>query len=130
MPAFPPPPVVRAVERSRADLQRASRDLAPAPFALLEVVMSSMVTQSVYVAAKLGIAEVLVDGPLQPGQIAKQVGADEDAVGRLLRLLASQQIFEQQPDGAYALTPMADALRADHPVSMRDIALLMGHPIH
>ncbi|MFC9914439.1 methyltransferase [Streptomyces sp. NPDC059862] len=130
MPALPPPPVVRAVEKSRADLQRASRDLAPAPFALLEVVMGSMVTQAVYVAAKLGIAETLADGPLQPAQIAKQVDADEDAVARLLRLLASQQIFEQQPDGTYSLTPMADALRTDHPMSMRDIALLMGHPIH
>ncbi|MEU9880827.1 methyltransferase [Streptomyces phaeochromogenes] len=130
MPAFPPPPVVRAVEKSRADLQRASRDLAPAPFALLEVVMASMVTQSVYAAAKLGIAEALADGPRQPAQIAQQVGADEDAVGRLLRLLATHQIFERQPDGAYALTPMADALRADHPMSMRDIALLMGHPTH
>ncbi|MEU6393871.1 methyltransferase [Streptomyces sp. NPDC046939] len=130
MPAFPPPSVVRAVEKNRADLQRTSRELAPAPFALLEVVMGSMVTQSVYVAAKLDIAEVLAGGPLQPAQIAKQVGADEDAVGRLLRLLAAHQIFEKQPDGAYALTPMAEALRASHPMSMRDTALLMGHPIH
>ncbi|MEV0530009.1 methyltransferase [Streptomyces sp. NPDC050439] len=130
MPAFPPPPVVRAVEKSRADLQRASRDLAPPPFALLEVVMGSMVTQSIYVAAKLDIAGTLADGPLRPAQIAERVEANEDAVARLLRLLAAHQIFEQQPDGAYALTPMADALRADHPMSMRDIALLMGHPIH
>ncbi len=130
MPVFPPPPVVRAVEKSRADLQRASQDLAPAPFALLEIVMGSMVTQSVYVAARLGIAEALADGPLSPAQVAKQVEADEDAVARLLRLLASHQIFARRPDGMYELTPIADALRADHPMSMRDLALLMGHPIH
>lgn len=130
MPALPPPSVVRAVEGARADLQRVSRDLAPAPFALLELVMGSMVTQALYVAAELRIAEVLAQGPLPPAAIAQRVEASEDAVARLLRLLASYQVFEGRPDGTYALTPMADALRGDHPVSMRDIAVLMGHPIH
>jgi SAM-dependent methyltransferase len=130
MPALPPAPVVRAVENARAGLQKASRDLAPAPFALLELVMGSMVTQAIHVAAKLRIAEVLADGPLPPARIAERVEANEDAVGRLLRLLASYQVFEGRPDGTYALTPMADALRADHPMSMHGLAELMGHPIH
>jgi hypothetical protein len=131
MPDLPPPPVVRAVENARADLQRLTRDLAPAPFALLELTMGAMVTQAIHVAAQLRIAEVLHDsGPLAPAEIAQQVGAHEEAVARLLRLLASHQIFASREDGTYTLTPMADALRAEHPMSMRGIALLMGHPIH
>jgi hypothetical protein len=104
--------------------------MAPPPFALLELAMGSMVTQAIYVAAELRFAEALVDGPLHPADLAQKVGAHEEAVARVLRLLATQGIFEGQEDGTYALTPMADALRADHPMSMRDIAVLMGHPIH
>jgi hypothetical protein len=130
MPELPPPPVVRAVESARADLQKQSRNMAPPPFALLELVMGSMVTQAIYVAAELRIAEALHDGPLTPGEIAGRTGADEESVFRILRLLASFEIFEGLPDGTYRLTPMADALRADHPMSMRDIAVLMGHPVH
>ncbi|MFJ4717524.1 methyltransferase [Streptomyces sp. NPDC088785] len=130
MPELPPPHVVRALEKERAELQRRAREMAPPPFALLELVMGSMVTQAIYVAAELRFAEALVDGPLAPAELARKVGAHEEAVARVLRLLASQGIFEGQDDGTYALTPMADALRADHPMSMRNIAVLMGHPIH
>lgn len=112
MPAFPPPPA------------------QVAPFALLELAMGSMITQAIHVAAELRIAEALQDGPLLPEEIAERVGADGEAVDRLLRLLASHHIFEGQENGMYGLTPMADALRADHPLTMRDIAVLMGHPIH
>ncbi|MFJ9250094.1 methyltransferase [Streptomyces sp. NPDC101776] len=130
MPELPPPHVVRAVEKNRAELQRQARELAPPPFALLELVMGSMLTQAVHVAAKLRFAETLTGGPLPPAEIARQAGAHEEAVARVLRLLAAHGVFEALDDGTYQLTPMADALRADHPMSMRDIAVLMGHPIH
>ena len=130
MPELPPPSVVREAEKARAELQRRSRELAPPPFALLELAMGSMVTQALYAAARLGIAEQLQDGPLAPDVIAQRVGAHAGAVERLLRLLASHGVFEAGEDGAYALTPMADALRAEHPMSMRDIAVLMGDPTH
>ncbi|MFI7386547.1 methyltransferase [Streptomyces sp. NPDC049813] len=130
MPEMPPPHVVRALEKERAGLQQKARELAPPPFALLELAMGSMVTQAIYVAAELKFAEALVDGPLTPAELAGKVGAHEEAIARVLRLLASQGVFAGQEDGTYTLTPMADALRADHPMSMRDIAVLMGHPIH
>lgn len=130
MPELPPPHVVREAEKARADLQRQSRQLAPPPFALLELAMGSMVTQALHVVARLRVAEALVDGPLGVEQIAERTGADADALGRVLRLLASHGVFAGRPDGTYELTPMADALRADHPMTMRDIAVLMGHPTH
>ncbi|RPE26939.1 methyltransferase [Kitasatospora cineracea] len=130
MPALPPPEVVRAAERARADLQKQVRELAPPPFALLELAMGSMVTQALYAAAELRVAEALVDGPRPIEEVAAEVGAHPEALGRVLRLLAANGVFERQQDGRWALTPMADALRADHPVTMRDLAVLMGHPTH
>ncbi|AKZ53238.1 putative O-methyltransferase [Streptomyces ambofaciens ATCC 23877] len=130
MPELPPPHVVREAEKARAELQRQSRELAPPPFALLEMIMGVMVSRAVHVVAELKVAEALAEGPLSAEELAGRVGADADALGRVLRLLASNGVFATRADGTFELTPMADALRADHPMSMRPIALLMGHPIH
>jgi SAM-dependent methyltransferase len=130
MPPLPPARVVRAVESVRAALQRLTRRLAPPPFALLELVQGAMVSQAIYVAAELRVAETLAEGPLSPGEIARRTGADPDALHRLLRLLATYGIFAEQKDGRIRLTPMARALVQDAPMSMHGIALLMGHPIH
>jgi len=62
-------------------------------------------------------------------EIARRVDANPDGVHRLLRLLSSYSIFVEV-DGRFALTEMADALRADVPNSLRGIALLMGDPRH
>ncbi|WP_458246956.1 methyltransferase [Streptomyces sp. MAI_2237] len=130
MPELPPPSVVRGLEKQRADLQKQVRDMAPPPFALLEMIMGSMVTQALRVTAELRVAEALADGPLSAEEIAGRVGAHPDALHRVLRLLAAQGVFSTGEDGRYALTALGDALRAEHPMTMRDIALLMGHPIH
>lgn len=130
MPPLPPARIVRAVEGVRSGLQKLTRRLAPAPFSLLELIQGSMVTQAVYAAAELDVAEVLRDGPLPAGEIARKVGADADALYRLLRLLSTYDIFAERKDGRFALTPMAKALLKDAPMSMHGIAVLMGHPTH
>lgn len=81
-------------------------------------------------AAKLGIADVLADGPLTPEEIARRVDASPDGVSRLLRVLAGRGVFAARPDGRYELTPLAEPLRSDAPVSMRSVALTCGSPEH
>jgi SAM-dependent methyltransferase len=103
---------------------------APAHFALLDLIEGSMVTQAIYVAAQLGLADVLADEPLTVEEIARRVRTDPDATYRLLRLLASHSIFSEQDDGRFTMTPMAHALRPDGPNSLYGMAVLMGHPIH
>jgi hypothetical protein len=51
-------------------------------------------------------------------------------VFRLLRTLASRGLFAQQADGRFVLTPMADALRADAPTSVRGFVLFWGDQRH
>ncbi|HEV2780632.1 MAG TPA: methyltransferase [Actinophytocola sp.] len=114
----------------RTRVQRLGQKLVPAPIALLELAMSSMLTQAIAVAAELRIADTLADGPLTAEEIAGKVGADPDGVYRLLRLLASNGIFAERRDGRFRLTPMGAALRSDTPGSMRDFAAMMGHPLH
>ncbi|WP_433325229.1 methyltransferase [Spirillospora sp. CA-294931] len=110
--------------------EKMSGKVFPPPIVLLHLIMGSMVTQAVHVAARLDLAEALADGPLSADEVARRAGSDPDATYRLLRLLASRSIFAERADGTFETTPMADALRADSPVSMRDLALLIGGPLH
>ncbi|RDI54341.1 methyltransferase [Nocardia mexicana] len=128
---FPPPiPVVRAVEALRDTLGRAYRRLAPGPATLMELLAAGWLTQAIHAAAALGIADALAGGPRTRADLARAVGADEDALARLLRLLTSYGIFTRRRDGRYALTPAARALCRDAPVSLRDAALFFGSETH
>lgn len=115
---------------ARSRIQRLSQRLLPPNLALLELIQGAMVSQAITVAAELGVAEVVRDGAVAIDDIAEKVGAESDALYRLLRLLASYSIFEEVDGRRFASTPMADALRADAPDSMRGLAVLMGHEIH
>lgn len=83
------------------------------------------VSQLVFVAAKLGIAEQLARGPRTPEALAKKVGADAGALRRVLRALASIGIFAETARGTFKLTPLAATLREDAPSSLKNFALMI-----
>lgn len=83
-------------------------------------------TQALYVAAKLGVADVLQGGPMDAGEVARRVGAHPQAIGRLLRALASFGVFTQDASGRFGLGPMGELLRTDHPESLRHRLILFG----
>ncbi|MFB6842338.1 methyltransferase [Streptomyces sp. NPDC056361] len=98
-------------------------------YALLNLIQGAVITQALSVAAKLGVADVLADGPLSAGDIAGRVGADAKATHRVLRALAGHGVFAVGSDGRYENTPLSDKLREDAPDSMRGFAVLMSHPL-
>jgi hypothetical protein len=83
-------------------------------------------TQAVYVAAKLGIADELKDGPKSAEALASATGANPRALYRLLRALASVGIFAEDDQRRFALTPMAECLRSGVPGSVRSLAIIRG----
>jgi len=93
--------------------------------AMLERIAAYWQSQLLYVAAKLGIADVLAAGPLTVNEIASRVGAHPPYLGRVLRALASVGIFAADPHGRFHLTRLAQTLRSDHPESLRDFALML-----
>jgi ubiquinone/menaquinone biosynthesis C-methylase UbiE len=90
------------------------------------MIMGFRTTQLVHVAAKLGIADVLGEGPRDASAIAAAVGALPQSVYRLLRALASLGVFAETTDGRFELTPLGDTLRRDRPGSLHQLALLYG----
>jgi hypothetical protein len=103
------------------DARNAPSDPSPdAARSLMEVIIGFWHSRAMFAAAALGIADHL-DEPRRPEEIAGAVGADPDAVRRLLRALASRGCFREDESGRFALTPSAELLRSDHPASMRSL---------
>ena len=127
---IPPAKVARIVERFRHHLYRLHQRSTPAAAAMFEMITGAWVAQAIQVAAELGIANALADDPLPLDDLADRVGADPDALRRLMRALISRGIFRQRRDGRYDLTALAETLRSDAPFSMHGYARLIGSPQH
>src|SRR5262249_48979755 len=91
-----------------------------------DLIGSMRVTQLIYVAASLGIADQLKDGPKSIAELASTAAVDPDALYRVLRALASHGIFAETGDCHFALTPQAELLREDVPGSLRAWAMMLG----
>lgn len=99
----------------------------PSPQDLMNrLVTGYWMTQMVYVAAKLGLADLIAKGPKNADELAKETQTNGPALYRLLRGLASLGIFAEDAEGRFAMTPMAELLRSDSPASMRALAIMSG----
>ncbi|MFD7367894.1 methyltransferase [Nocardiopsis alba] len=110
-----------------------SSPLSPTPvndsaLRLFELITTSWVSAAVGAAAELGIADAMSDTPTPVDQIAKRVGADTDALGRLLRACADLDLVAETSTGVFTLTELGAALRTDSPHSMRGYARWLNSP--
>ena len=96
---------------------------SPLPAALIQLVTGYWVSQAIFVAARLGIADLLKDGPKTSEELAAATGTHGPSLYRLLRALASVGVFTEKEDGRFALTPLAEYLRSDVPGSLRSLAI-------
>jgi len=95
---------------------------------LVEISAGYWLPRALHVVADLAIADALDQEPRSAADLAKAVGADADALDRVLRLLASRGVFERR-SGKYAHNALSRALRSDHPQSMRAYVRLVGLPV-
>jgi SAM-dependent methyltransferase len=101
----------------------------PNPFATIQQISSDyIVSRCLHCAAELGVADVVGDGSKSISDVAKTVGANADALRRIVRLLASRGVFALKGD-VVSQTPASSLLRADNPTSMRDYARMLGLPL-
>jgi hypothetical protein len=84
------------------------------------------IAQCVHVAAHLGLADLLRDGPQPVARLAEATGTHAPSLYRMLRGLASEGVFAEDAEGRFGLTPLAECLRSDRPDSQRALALMMG----
>lgn len=93
---------------------------------LLRLAGGYRLTQALYVAAKLGIADRLVGGPRDSDSLARELGAHPDRLFRLLRALASSGVFTLDSERRFGLGPLGEYLRSDVPGSLDAFVTFQG----
>jgi O-methyltransferase/methyltransferase family protein len=101
-------------------------DTAAASYTLLQMITGYWVTQALYVAAKLGVADLLAAGPRPVEELAAATHSKAPLLRRVLRSLASVGVFMETQPGTFALTALAALLRSDTPDTMRPQAIMHG----
>ncbi|HEY6411238.1 MAG TPA: methyltransferase, partial [Ktedonobacteraceae bacterium] len=84
------------------------------------------VTQCIYVAAKLAIADLLKDGPKSSEELAQATGTHDPSLYRILRLLTAVDLLTEGEAHSFALTPLGVNLQTGVPGSLRNMALTYG----
>lgn len=77
----------------------------------LQELMFPSAAQAIRVVAELGIADLLVDGPLPIGELAGKAGAVPRPLSQALRVLTVEGVFAEPTPGVFANTPRSSLLR-------------------
>ena len=98
----------------------------PPEMAMMQMTSGYWISQSIYAAAKVGIPDLLKDGPKNYEELASSTGTDARALYRILRALAQVGVFAEAGEGCFALTPLSACLQSDIPGSVRAMAIMAG----
>lgn len=94
------------------------------------VANSYVVASALNAAIRLNIAETLADGEIEIGELARKTETNEDALCRMLRLLAAMEIFIEVRDRVFANNQASQSIRVDAPESQRAMIEFITDPFH
>jgi SAM-dependent methyltransferase len=97
---------------------------------LIGTLMAKFASRALSVAAELDVAGHLAHGPKAVEDLAAVTATDSDSLGRMLRALSAEGIFEESAPGVFANSASSELLRSDVDGSLRAMAVWMGHDLH
>jgi hypothetical protein len=103
---------------------------APPEAQLMQLTSGCLVSPAIYIVTKLGIADLLKDGPKTAAELAEVTETNADALYRVMRATASIGVLEESGEKVFGNTPMSETLRVDWPKSTRAMTLWMLEPVH
>ncbi|MDP6994395.1 MAG: methyltransferase, partial [Woeseiaceae bacterium] len=92
----------------------------------IQMIYGKEQTQLIFVAASLGVADLLKDGPMSIETLAAATDTHTPSLYRVMRALVSHSVVAEPEPRQFALTPSAEPLQTDHPRSIRNYALMHG----
>ena len=98
----------------------------PPPVQVFLMSEGVVISTALSLAAELGIADLLADGPQSGEELAKTTSTHPRSLHRVLRLLSSVGVFTEVQPGRFALTPLGECLRTGVPGSMRSWLRMVG----
>ncbi len=90
-----------------------------AHLSMLRMVSGFGVAHAIYIAAELGLADLLQPGPARCEDLARMTGVHAPSLDRVLCALVAAHVCTRDDEGRYSLTPMGETLRTDLPDSLR-----------
>ncbi len=87
---------------------------------LMKFIVGKWISKPIYVAAELGIADMLAEGSKSVEELAQESQSHAPSLYRMMRALASVGIFCETESKRFELTPMAECLKNG---AMRSVAL-------
>jgi hypothetical protein len=102
----------------------------PAHVGILQIMTGSFVAGAIACLAQLGIPDLVDGAPKSARELASQIGADPQALYRLMRATASVGVLAEGPDAKFSQTPMSKVLRSDATPSLRSFAIMGGREWH
>src|ERR1041385_6347632 len=85
---------------------------------------------ALWVAAELKLADLIGTDSRSVAELAAKTNTNEDALFRILRLLAADGVFTETEPRHFSLTPFSELLCSDHPQSFRDTVAFLADPFH
>ena len=111
-----------------ADTNKDATETAPPHAQLVQMAMAHWVSSTVYVAAKLNLADRLANGPLSAEQLAGPTETDVSSLHRLMRTLASLGILNEDAEHRFRLTAVGEAMKTGAPGAARATILTIASP--
>ena len=93
------------------------------PWPYCQVLTGFWSARAVYIAAKLGLADLVKDGPKTVPELAVLTGTHAPSLYRVLRALASIGWFEEDASGRFGPTLLTVGLQTGAPGSLRSLAI-------
>jgi hypothetical protein len=122
----PPVWIVKPALAVRGAIGRVHTRMAP-PFAVVVERTNAVIEgKALAVMTELQIPDHLHAGPRTAADLAAEVGADADALDRLLAFLVACGLLGRTRDGRYENNATSDVLRADHPETVREWVRFSG----
>ncbi len=95
---------------------------------LIQMGNAYWVSRMMYVAAKLGLADLLAGGPKTAEELAAPTKSHSRSLFRLMRALAGLGVLTQSDDGKFGLTELGQSLRSEAPGAARSTILALAGP--
>jgi DNA-binding HxlR family transcriptional regulator len=97
---------------------------------VFDLISGMMRTQTIAAIAALGVADAIAAGVTGTDALAREVGADADALSRMLRLLEADGLVARDAPDVWRLTETGELLRDGVENSMRHLAMFFASELY
>jgi hypothetical protein len=97
---------------------------SPAHIGVFKLLDGAYIAGAVSCLAQLGIPDLVEAGPKSAEELAREIGADPQALYRLMRATACVGVLAEGTDGKFSETPMSAVLRSNGNPSLRGPAIM------